>query len=94
VTKWVEVEALPRETEDTVIHFIFQIFVWYGLSREIITDAGMQFIGHKIATTLKNHHILHIITSIYHPQVNGQVESTNKVIKAILTKTVTSHRCD
>ena len=94
VTKWVEAEALPRAIEDTVIYFIFQIFVRYGLPREIITDGGPQFVGHKIAATLKNHHILHKITSPYHPQANGQVESTNKVIEAILTKTVTLHRCD
>jgi len=27
VTKWVEAEALPRATEDSVIHFLFQLFV-------------------------------------------------------------------
>ena len=37
---------------------------------------------------------MHRITSPYHPQANGQVESTNKVIEAILTKTVASHRRD
>ena len=50
--------------------------------------------GHKIIATLKNHHILHRITSPYYRQANGQVESTNKVIETILTKTVTSHRRD
>jgi len=94
VTKWVEAEALPRVMEDSVIHFIFQIFMQYGLPREIITYGGPQFTGHKIVATLKNHHIMHRITSPYYPQANGQVESTNKVIEAILTKTVTSHRCD
>ena len=57
-------------------------------------DGGPQFVGHNIATTLENHHIMHIITTPYHPQGNSQVESTNKVIEAILTKTVASHRCD
>ena len=47
-----------------------------------------------MAATLKNHHILHRITSTYHLQANGQVESTNKVIEAILTKTVASHKRD
>ena len=66
----------------------------YGLPRDIITDGGPQFVGNNIAATLKNYHILHKITTPYHPQANGQVESTNKVIEAILTKTIASHRCD
>ena len=47
-----------------------------------------------MVATLKNHHIMHRITSPYHLQGNDQVESTNKVIEAILTKTVASHRRD
>eukprot|EP00253_Pinus_taeda_P023161 PITA_23161 len=66
VTKWVEAEALPRVTEDLVIHFLFQIFMRYGLQREIITDGGPQFVGYKIVATLKNHRIMHKITSPYH----------------------------
>eukprot|EP00253_Pinus_taeda_P002004 PITA_02004 len=58
------------------------------------TDGGPQFVGNKIAATLRNYHILHKITTPYHPQANGQVESTNKVIEAILTKTVASHKRD
>ena len=94
VTKWVEAEALPRATEDSVIQFLFHLFVRYGLPREIITDGGPQFVGNKIATTLKNYHIQHKITTPYHPQENGQVESTNKVIEAILTKILASHKRD
>ena len=37
---------------------------------------------------------MHKITSPYHLQANDQVESTNKVIEAILTKIVTSHKHD
>lgn len=94
VTKFVEAEALPRATEDSVIHFLFQIFVRYGLPRDIITDGGPHFVGNKIVATLKKYHIQHKITTLYHPQSNGQVESMNKVIEAILTKTVASHRHD
>jgi len=71
VTKWVEAVVLPRETEEIVISFLFEIFMRYGLPREIITDGGPQFVGHKIASTLKNHHIFHKITSPYHLQTNG-----------------------
>lgn len=94
VTKWVEGEALSRATEDFVIQFLFHILVLYGLPKDIITDEIPQFSGNKIAATLKNYHIQHEITSPHHPQANGQVESTNKVIEAVLTKTITSHRRD
>ena len=94
VTKWVEAEALPRAIEDSVIQFLFNIFVRYGLPRDIITDGGPQFVGNKIAATLKNYHIQHKITTPYYPQANGQVESSNKIIEAILTKTIASNRCD
>ena len=77
-----------------MIQFLFQFFVRYGLPRDIITDGGPQFVGNKLAETLQNYHIQHKITTPYHPKANGQVESTNKVIESILTKTVASHRRD
>jgi transposase InsO family protein len=92
MTKWVEAEAFPNETEEVVIKFIFKLFVCHGLPREVITDGGSQFTTHRIITTLDNYHIRHRITSLYHPQENGQVESTNKVLEAILTNTVSTNR--
>ena len=38
--------------------------------------------------------IRHCKSSPYHPQANGQVESTNKVLEAILTKTIPLHHKD
>ena len=94
VTKWVEAESLPRATEDSVIQFLFHLFVCYGLPRELITDGGPQFVGNKLAATLNNYHVQHKITTPYHPQANGQVENSNKIIESILTKTIASHRRD
>ena len=67
VTKWIERMALSRATEESVINFIFELFVQYGLPREVITNGGAQFVGNKIMTTLKNHHVTHRVTSPYHP---------------------------
>jgi transposase InsO family protein len=92
MTKWVEAEALPNAIEEVVIKFLFKLFVCYGIPREVIIDGVSQFTAHRITTTLDNYHIKHIITSPYHPQENGQVESTNKVLEAILTKTVSTNR--
>ena len=43
---------------------------------------------------MEEYKIKHRESTLYHPQDNGQVESTNKVIEAILTKTVHIHRKD
>eukprot|EP00253_Pinus_taeda_P007728 PITA_07728 len=94
VTKWVEAESFPKATEDSVIQFLFHLFVRYGLPRELITDGGPQFVGNKFAATLNNYHVHHKITTPYHPQTNAKVESSNKVIESILTKTIASHRRD
>ena len=40
VTKWVEAVALSRAMEESVINFLFELFVQYGLPREVITDGG------------------------------------------------------
>ena len=38
MTKWVEAVALPNETKEVVIKFLFELFVHYGLPKEVITD--------------------------------------------------------
>jgi len=95
MTKWVEAEALHRATEEEVIDFLFEdIFIRFGVPRELVTDGGPPFTSHGFKSTLKKYHIQHRMTTAYHPQANGQVESTNKVIEAILTKTVKENRKD
>jgi len=44
VTKWAEAKALARAIEQIVVNFLFEeIFVRYGVLREIVTDQGTQF---------------------------------------------------
>jgi hypothetical protein len=72
--------------------FLFEeIFVRYGVPREIVIDGGAQFTGiglrHFSRNTRFSIESLLLTTS----QANGQVESTNKVLENILTKTVANH---
>jgi hypothetical protein len=95
MTKWVEAKALHRATEEAVIKFLFtDIFTRFGMPRELVTDGGPPFSSHGFQATLQKYHIQQRMTTPYHPQANGQVESTNKVIEAILTKTVKESRKD
>jgi transposase InsO family protein len=87
MTKWVEAKALHRATEEAVLDFLFEdIFIRFGVPRELVTDGGPPFTSHGFKATLKKYHIQHRMNTTYHPQANGQVESTNKLIEAILTK--------
>ena len=41
VTKWVEAKELTRAMKQAVSYFLFEdIFVWFGIPREIVTDGG------------------------------------------------------
>jgi transposase InsO family protein len=81
MTKWVEAKALIRASEEVVLAFLFEdIFVRFGVSRELVTDGGPPFTSHKFEALLSKYHVFHRTTSPYHPQGNGQVESTDKVI--------------
>eukprot|EP00253_Pinus_taeda_P028586 PITA_28586 len=95
ITKWVEAKALIKANEEAVLTFLFEeIFVRFGLPRELVTDGGPPFNSHGFKDMLQKYHIKHKMTTPYHPQVNGQVESSNKVIEAILTKTIKENRKD
>jgi hypothetical protein len=88
VTKWVEAKALYSANEQSVVDFLFEdIFTHFGVPREIVTDQGTQFTSNLVKAITEQYQIKHRKSSPYHPQENRQVESTNKVIEAILTKT-------
>jgi transposase InsO family protein len=92
VTKWVEIKSLFRAIEKSVVELIYEdIFTCFGVPREIVTDQGTQFTSKMMKELTEKYGNKHCKSSPYHPQANGQVESTNKVLEAILTKTVQLH---
>jgi hypothetical protein len=95
VTKWVESKSLFRATKKSIVEFIYEdIFTRFGVPHEIVTDQGTQFTSKLMRELTEKYETKHCKSSPYHPQVNGQVESTNKVLEAILTKTVQLHHHD
>ncbi|KAL0416776.1 UNVERIFIED_CONTAM: hypothetical protein Slati_3509500 [Sesamum latifolium] len=80
-TKWVEAEPLARITEGEVIKFIWKnIICRFGIPREIISDNGRQFQGRKIQEWCQGLRIKQRFTTVAHPQANGQVEVTNRIL--------------
>ncbi|KAL0386594.1 UNVERIFIED_CONTAM: hypothetical protein Slati_4545300 [Sesamum latifolium] len=80
-TKWVEAEPLACITEGEVMKFIWKnIVCCFGIPREIISDNGRQFQGRRIQKWCQGLHIKQRFTSVPHPQSNGQVEVTNRIL--------------
>jgi hypothetical protein len=92
VTKWVEEKSLPPASEQSVVDFLFNdIFTKFGVPREIVIDQGTQFNSNLVKVVIEQYQIKHRKYTPYHPQANGKLESTNKVIESILTKTIQLH---
>ena len=59
-----------------------------------MSDQGLHFLNETIEYLLEEFMVVHKKSASYHPQSNGQVESTNKILGAILTKIVCDKRSD
>ena len=93
VAKWVEAKVVARAIEDIVVSFLFEeIFVRYGVLRQIVTNQGTKFTSKLVRDLTDKYKIKHKKSTLYYPQANEQVESTNKVLENIMTKTVQMNR--
>ena len=93
VSKWVE--AMPsRATDAKNSKKMFEetIFPCFGVPRMVISDGGSHFTDKNFHNYLLRHGIRHNVATPYHPQTNGQAETSNKQIKNILQKTINEMR--
>ncbi|KAJ8006677.1 hypothetical protein DPEC_G00109710 [Dallia pectoralis] len=80
-SKWPEVAPMGTVTSAAVVNFLDQLFSRWGLPRAITTDNDPQFLSLEFTTFLANKGVIHIRTSVYHPQANGGVERFNQSLK-------------
>ena len=95
VSKWVE--AIPMRINDhrVVNKFIISnIFSRFGCPRAIISDGGSHFTNSHFRSLLKKYRVHHRVTTVYHPQVNGQEEFSNREVKNILKKIIRTDQRD
>jgi hypothetical protein len=89
VSKWVE--AMPcrkASTEESIAMIKSMIFPRCGTPRILIRDGGTHFTGKNFKKCLSKLGIEHRVSTAYHPQTNGQVETSNRQLKSILNKTI------
>ena len=95
VSKWVKAVACPKNDANTVVGFLqWNILSRFGAPRTIISDGGSHFANKVFDRLMSGYGIKHIMSLAYHPPTNGQAEISNREIKKILEKTVSSSRRD
>ena len=95
VSKWIEAIASPTNDAKVVINLFKKIiFPRFGVPRVVISDGGSHFISKHFEIFLQRFGVRHKIATPYHPQTSGQVEVSNRQIKAILEKNVSTPRKD
>ena len=95
VTKWVEAKATKKNNARTTAKFLYKhVFTRYGLPIEIVSDRGTHFLNEVIEHLLEEFMVIHKKSAPYHPQANGQAESTNKILCTVLTKIVSQTKTD
>jgi len=87
-TKWIKARPLREITANEVEKFTWKHLICrFCLPYAIVTDNETQFKAQTYEDFLKRLGIKHLVTSVEHPQTNGQAEATNKVIlKALRTR--------
>jgi transposase InsO family protein len=89
VSKWVE--AMPcrkASTEESIAMIKSMIFPRFGTPRILISDGGSRFTENNFKKCLSKLGIEHRVSTAYHPQTNGQAETSNRQLKSILNKTI------
>nr|GFA98525.1 reverse transcriptase domain-containing protein [Tanacetum cinerariifolium] len=92
LSKWVEAKALPTNDARVVVKFLKSLFVRFRTPRAIISDRETHFCNDKFAKVMSKYGATHRLSTVYHPQISGQVEVSNRGLKHILERMVGENR--
>lgn len=81
-------EAIPLKdiSAESVANAMVSIYSRMGIPSEILSDQGRQFTAECMREVNRLLKIRHLLTTPYHPQCNGLVESFNKTLKTMIKK--------
>nr|GEZ16174.1 reverse transcriptase domain-containing protein [Tanacetum cinerariifolium] len=85
-------KALPTNDARVVCKFLKSLFARFGTPHAIISDHGTHFCNDQFATVMLKYGVIHLLSTMYHPQTSGQVEVFNRGLKRILERTVGKNR--
>ena len=79
-TKWIEAEPISRCDAATAVKFIKKIIFRFGFPHIIITDNDTNLSQGEMEEFCQREHIRLDVSSVAHPQSNGQAERDNQEI--------------
>jgi len=92
-TKWIEAIPTKRASSKVAMDFILEnIIIRFGVPFKIITDNSMCFKYGEFVDFCNKYGINLSYASPYHPQGNGQVESSNKSLMKIIKRIVDKNK--
>ena len=95
VSKWIEAIASPKNDASVVIKlFKSIIFLRFGVPKVVISNGVSHFINKVFDGLLRKNGVHRRVATPSHLQISGQVEVSNRQIKEILEKTVSTSRKD
>lgn len=94
VSKWVETIVYAKNDVVTVSKFLKKNILRFGTSLLLISDEGTHFINRIITNLILKFNVKHRVATAYHPQANGQAKVSNREIKSIFYKVVSTSRKD
>ena len=79
-TKWVEAELVNKCDAATTVQFVKKLVFHFGYPHSIITDNGTNLSKGAMKEFCQREHISLDVSSVAHPQSNGQAERANQEI--------------
>ena len=87
-TRYPEAIPLRNISARSVAQALFHIISWVGISKEILTDQGTNFMSRTIKELYGLLKVKAIRTSVYHPATDGLCERFNRTLKSMIRKFV------
>lgn len=85
-TKYLEAIPLPNQKTETIAKaFVTNIICRHGVPKKLLTDQGANIISKLMKEICRLLGVTKIQTTAYHPQSNGMIERSHRVIKDVLS---------
>ena len=86
-SNWPEDNVMQTTTFTATIHEMHHLFSSYGLTQQLISDNGPQFVSDEFQVFLESNWVKHIRSAPYHPSLNGLAKRFARTFKRALKAT-------